>query len=222
MKNKGYAISAIIYPLLLVCLALILSIIYNLSGKYELLSNIKKNLFAEEESISYPAVIGDIKYDATINETSYDAILGETTVDATASTSTYDAKGTNHNQTCNRGLTINSKAYVSAQGVQLYNCSCSAGHSHIGNSVYCGGGCDTVTGTTTTYSCPNGGTLSGKKCIVTTYNCPNGGTLNGTTCKTQGYTCPNGGTLDGTTCKTQEYTCPNGGTLNSSNNMCEF
>lgn len=214
MKNKGYAISAIIYPLLLVCLALILSIIYNLSGKYELLSNIKKNLFAEDESISYPAVIGDITYDATINETSYAAILGETTVDATASTSTYDAKGTNHNQTCNRGLTINSKAYVSAQGVQLYNCSCSAGHSHIGNSVYCGGGCDTVTGTTTTYSCPNGGTLSGKKCIVTTYNCPNGGTLNGTTCKTQGYTCPNGGTLDGTTCKTQEYTCPNGGTLN--------
>jgi hypothetical protein len=45
---------------------------------------------------------------------------------------------------------------------------------------------------TTTYSCPNGGTLDGTTCYVTTtytasqydgyYYCPNGGTLSGTTC----------------------------------------
>lgn len=37
----------------------------------------------------------------------------------------------------------------------------------------------------TTYSCPNGGNLSGTTCVVpgtTTYSCPNGGDLNGTTC----------------------------------------
>ena len=33
----------------------------------------------------------------------------------------------------------------------------------------------------TTYSCPNGGTLSGTTCTV--YSCPNGGTLNNTTCE---------------------------------------
>ena len=212
MKNRGYAISAIIYPLLLVCLALILSIIYNLSGKYELLSNIKKNLFEEEETISYPAVVGDITSDASLKDNSYDATFGETTTDAKASQSTYNATGTKHNQVCSRPLTITSKAYVNAQGVQLYNCTCSAGHSHIGNSTYCGGGCDTVTGTTTTYSCPNGGTLSGTTCTVTTYTCDEG-TLDGTTCKKQGYTCPNGGTLNGTKCVKQEYTC-NEGTLN--------
>ena len=209
MKNRGYAISAIIYPLLLVCLALILSIIYNLSGKYELLSNMKKNLFEEEETISYPAVVGDITSDASLKDNSYDATYGETTTDAKASTSTYNATGTKHNKTCDRQLTITSTAYVTAQGVQLYNCSCSAGHSHVGNSVYCGGGCDTVTGTTTTYSCPNGGTLSGTTCTVTTYTCDEG-TLDGTTCKKQGYTCPNGGTLNGTKCVKKEYTCDEG------------
>ena len=95
-----------------------------------------------------------------------------------------------------------------------------------------------------TYSCPNGGTLSGKKCIIagssydakakTTYSCPNGGTLNGTKCtlttsataKTV-YTCPAGYTRDGSKCTltynaTQNptygyYTCPNGGTLSDTN-----
>jgi hypothetical protein len=74
--------------------------------------------------------------------------------------------------------------------------------------------------TTTTYSCPNGGTLSGTSCTysatssttspTTTYTCPNGGTLSGTTCSyaatastasgTTTYSCPNGGTLSGSTC----------------------
>ena len=90
----------------------------------------------------------------------------------------------------------------------------------------------------TTYSCPNGGTLSGAKCYksstyaataTTTYSCPNGGTLSGTKCyKTESakpitnttYTCPQGGTLNGTKCtittsatpKTT-YSCPSGYSL---------
>ncbi len=95
----------------------------------------------------------------------------------------------------------------------------------------------------TTYSCPNGGSLSGSTCYTsssygatatTTYSCPNGGTLSGSTCYvnsnynatvTTTYTCPNGGTLSGTSCivsstdtinatSSQTYSCPNGGTLN--------
>jgi conjugal transfer mating pair stabilization protein TraN len=75
----------------------------------------------------------------------------------------------------------------------------------------------------TTYSCPNGGTLQGSQCVKsssyaatpkTTYSCPNGGTLSGTRCIKQGtttssypakndvtYTCPNGGVLEGTQCR---------------------
>ena len=91
----------------------------------------------------------------------------------------------------------------------------------------------------TTYSCPNGGTLDGTKCKTsssyaatakTTYSCPNGGTLDGTKCKTSSsynatpkttYSCPNGGTLDGNKCTlstkataTTTYTCPTGYTRN--------
>ena len=94
----------------------------------------------------------------------------------------------------------------------------------------------------TTYSCPNGGTLSGTKCIKSTtdtknatpntsYSCPNGGTLEGTKCRlttnatpNTNYSCPSGYTLDGKKCKKVydatpssgpgAYTCPNGGTLN--------
>lgn len=41
MKNKGYALSAIVYPLLLVCLVLILSILFNLNNKKNLLNSLK-------------------------------------------------------------------------------------------------------------------------------------------------------------------------------------
>ena len=97
----------------------------------------------------------------------------------------------------------------------------------------------------TTYSCPNGGTLSGAKCYksstyaataTTTYSCPNGGSLSGTKCyKTESatpitnttYTCPQGGTLNGTKCTittsatpTTTYTCPSGYTKNG--NKCTY
>lgn len=42
MNNKGYAMSAVVYPLLLVCLIFILSIINNLDNKSNLLEKIKK------------------------------------------------------------------------------------------------------------------------------------------------------------------------------------
>ncbi|MGN1371331.1 MAG: hypothetical protein ACI4XM_03565 [Candidatus Coprovivens sp.] len=95
---------------------------------------------------------------------------------------------------------------------------------------------------TTKYTCPNGGSLSGTKCVTsssynatanTTYTCPNGGTQSGGKCTLTAnatanttYTCPSGYTRNGTTCtKTYDatantgagsYTCPNGGTLNGS------
>jgi hypothetical protein len=96
----------------------------------------------------------------------------------------------------------------------------------------------------TTYSCPNGGTLSGTKCVTsssssynatanTSYSCPNGGTRDGNKCtltatatQSTTYTCPSGYTKNGTTCtKTYNatassgngyYSCPNGGTLSGS------
>ena len=87
------------------------------------------------------------------------------------------------------------------------------------------------------YSCPNGGTLNGTKCVTsgssynatakTTYTCPNGGTLSGTKCVTSGstydatpstsYSCPNGGTRNGSKCTITVnatantiYSCPTG------------
>ena len=93
----------------------------------------------------------------------------------------------------------------------------------------------------TTYSCPNGGTLNGTKCVTsgssynatakTSYSCPNGGTRDGSKCTLTAspsastvYTCPSGYTKNGSKCtKTYSatantgsgsYSCPNGGTLN--------
>ena len=225
MKNRGYAISAIIYPLLLVCLALILSIIYNLSGKYELLSNIKKNLFDEEESISYPATLSDVTYDATINETSYDATINETSYNATSSNKR-SCKSCSIVTLGNKGVCCTNNCTVQVtNGDSNYHIGyCSDGHSLV-NSV-CGYGVtigQTVEydcTTTKVYSCPSGGTLSGTTCITQEYSCPSGGTLSGTTCTTQEYICPNGGTLSGTTCTKQEYTCPDGGIL--SGTTCIF
>ena len=94
-----------------------------------------------------------------------------------------------------------------------------------------------------TYSCPNGGTLNGTKCVKsgtsynatpsTTYSCPNGGTRDGSKCTLTAspsaqtvYSCPSGYTKNGSKCtKTYaatpstgngSYSCPNGGTLNGS------
>lgn len=44
MKNRGYALSAIVYPLLLVCLSLILSILFNLDAKKSLLDDLKEQI----------------------------------------------------------------------------------------------------------------------------------------------------------------------------------
>lgn len=51
------------------------------------------------------------------------------------------------------------------------------------NSTTCYPTATCCTSSSTVYSCPSGGTLSGTTCTVTTYTCPNGGTLDGTTCK---------------------------------------
>ncbi|MBD8051086.1 hypothetical protein [Limnohabitans radicicola] len=90
---------------------------------------------------------------------------------------------------------------------------------------------------TTTYSCLNGGLLSGSTCTqpgssyaatpTTTYTCLNGGTRSGSTCAvaastysatpTTTYTCLNGGTLSGSSCvstlttaATPNYSCSAG------------
>jgi len=94
-------------------------------------------------------------------------------------------------------------------------------------------------GTTPTYSCPSGGTLSGSTCITSSsqpanvsYACPTGGTLVGANCTTTTsqaasvlYTCPVGFTLSGSVCSealsqgaTASYSCPTGATL--SGNQC--
>lgn len=49
MKNRGYALSAIVYPLLLVCLSLILSILFNLNAKKSLLDFLKQSAQNSEE-----------------------------------------------------------------------------------------------------------------------------------------------------------------------------
>lgn len=51
MKNKGYALSAIVYPLLLVCLVLILSILFNLNSKKNLLDNLKNTIKEEYNEV---------------------------------------------------------------------------------------------------------------------------------------------------------------------------
>jgi hypothetical protein len=73
--------------------------------------------------------------------------------------------------------------------------------------------------TSTSYSCPQGGTRSGSTCTTTSsypatqtgqtqtgYSCPSGSTQNGSTCSYpgRGYYCPQGGTRNGTTCTLSE------------------
>ena len=52
MKNKGYAISAIVYPLLLICFVLILSILQNLNNKQTLLDNLKSIIKNENNEMN--------------------------------------------------------------------------------------------------------------------------------------------------------------------------
>ena len=179
MKNRGYAVSAIIYPLLLLSLILILSIIYNLNGKYEILKIVKNNVTNETEIIP----------------SDYDAVIKKITYNATGSSSTYNATATTSTYTCNQPFTNREGPFQDG----TYNFFCK--YSHITNTkaAALGGNCQhKITGTS--YSCPNGGTLSGTTCTKTTYSCPNGGTLNGTICSSEEYTCPNGGTLNGIKC----------------------
>lgn len=90
-------------------------------------------------------------------------------------------------------------------------------------SISAGGQTSVVAHNTYTYSCPNGGTLSGTTCdesttsaatATTTYSCPGGGTLTGSgsssVCDISGstyaatptttYSCPSGGSLSGSEC----------------------
>jgi len=78
------------------------------------------------------------------------------------------------------------------------------------------------------YSCPNGGSVSGSTCTKTSYrdksfSCPSGYSRSGTTCTrtrstSASYSCPSGYALSGTTCKrtvsiSADYTCPSGWTV---------
>lgn len=104
--------------------------------------------------------------------------------------------------------------------------SCPAGYTYDADWSERGGACVAYTSSTTTYSCPSGGTLSGSTCTTSSsyaasyssgssgyYYCPSGYTLSGTTCTktyaaTQGsgyYYCASGGTVSGITCT---YTYP--------------
>lgn len=118
------------------------------------------------------------------------------------------------------------------------NLVCPTESNYVEKTLGCYDYCDTckeeleyqfkkeTTSDRTTYSCPDGGVLSGTMCYVyktssykateTTskgeYHCPDGGTLSGTTCYVSanssydapisvgGYSCRYGGTLSGTTC----------------------
>lgn len=86
------------------------------------------------------------------------------------------------------------------------------------------------------FSCPNGGTLSGNICTTYQYSCPNGGTLSGDkcikSCDTVNYVCDNGytattgaETAKGECKKTIEYTyynylCSSGYTATNSGGNC--
>ena len=138
--------------------------------------------------------------------------------------------------TCTKTETRNrptntTSGYYTCNGNRTNSSTCSS-------TSYANKTCKTKSGKTT-YSCPNGGTLSGTTC---TYNatkqgtgssssisCPAGYTMSGNKCiKTMSatahttsteYTCPQGYVREGTTCyqysqsstkKTYSYTCPEG------------
>ena len=153
---------------------------------------------------------------------------------ATASTSygSWVSSGTQYYTSANKAYTGTTSKLVYAGAVSGAVCGSPCGNSGIWYkyTYY-------TRSASTKYSCPNGGTLSGTKCVTsssynatpkTTYSCPNGGTLSGTKCTLTAnpstnttYSCPNGGTLSGNKCTltanataTTTYTCPSGYTKN--------
>lgn len=107
---------------------------------------------------------------------------------------TYAAKGTTNSYNCNCTTNYRNKC-VKAGG--------SCGSPEL--NVEANGGCTTGTNGVYYCACDRAGGVnvscpyeSCQTCTSTTYSCPNGGTLSGSTCTK--YTCPNGGTLSGTTC----------------------
>ena len=79
MKNRGYALSAIVYPLLLVCLSLILSILFNLDAKKSLLDDLKEQISEYDKQIPVitkvsnrgSSIVLEYKMDNTDSITSY-------------------------------------------------------------------------------------------------------------------------------------------------------
>lgn len=98
--------------------------------------------------------------------------------------------------------------------------------AHIGNTYYVRCVRGTNPGTTTTYTCPSGGTLSGTTCINTSNvapSCPVGYTHDGSGRCYANPTCPSSGTFDGTNdvCHlTYSKSCPTGMTYDSTSNSC--
>lgn len=131
----------------------------------------------------------------------YAATRTTSTYTATASSSSYAATGTTSGYCSEPGGLCKENGWYCVTWGSMCNNGSSPDFNE-GYDGYCS--CGKWVNGETTYSCPNGGTLSGTSCIITT------------------YTCPSGGTLSGTTCTKTVYVCPNGGTLNNSNKMCEF
>ena len=193
-------------------------------------------------------------YQAT-SSTSYSCPNGGTlngTKCVTTSSSSYNATA---NTSYGSWYVTGTKYYASTISVYTNNTSKVVFNGAVSGAV-CGSPCGNkgiwykytyyARSANTTYSCPNGGSLSGTKCYKsssssynatpsTSYSCPNGGTRNGSNCtitatatNNTSYSCPSGYTRNGSTCiKTYSatantgygyYTCPNGGTL--SGNKC--
>ena len=139
----------------------------------------------------------------------------------------------NYSYSCPDGGTLSGTTCTVADSTSTYTAtstnSCPSGyHYYLGDCVNNSTG-SVTNSRVTTYSCPNGGTLSGTTCTVTTsgrtytatswvssYSCPSGGDLSNSTC-VRGYYAT--GTYSATA--TTNYSCPDGGTLNTSH-YCEF
>ena len=202
MNNKGYAVSAIIYPLLLVSLILVLSIIYNLNGKYELLNNTKQNIKDEvNNSVDVPN-----DYEATYETTQ---VITNTTSSTYQPTTSESCSWCTITSVSNYGKCC-SDSYCSSLGrtdTSYHTGTCANGRSFTNS--YCGNGYSVGQSVgydcKTTTSCNSGDTYNGSQCVktTTTYSCPDGyiseGSGSSTICYK--YTCPNGGTLEGKLCK---------------------
>lgn len=165
MNKKGFAMSAIIYPILLICLSLIVAIIINLSSGKDLLDNLKNDIKNSISIDSYNAILTIEKKEATQYETTCFG-CGAKIVSVSNYTDLVDQYG---NPT-------GSKGYI--------NGTCSNGHtsknSHYGLTV--GTSCQAEV-TCTGYKCDAGWEYSSGYCLRQVYSCPSGGVLNGTICE---------------------------------------